>query len=355
MAVAALALQFQLEGDLLVDHIQQGLLQLRTVIHAQALQQLGHVAHRQRLAEDAGRLVGQVQTLQAPVPFPAADVRQRLRAVEQGVVALEFGDVAEQAEHVVRRIAPIAVHRHVGGGDPDHPAARAMVQADDGAAHDAPGLQRDAGRPLFAGERVAVLVHADPVLRRQHRLQAAAVAGDTEDAVGGRVGGNHPQLAVKQDHALVDGLHQQPIARLGLPAAAQIARYGHDAVVALMLEPGRMHFHREAAAVAAHVGDFDDVGFALAQRLPDRVQMIAGEVRVQQLDRLADDLFAWAAIRAHPRLVEIQYYAVLAEDADRIGNRIEQRGVATQGQLAFVHGFLQGLLGRFEQVMQLAG
>ncbi len=141
MSIAALALQLQFEGYLPVDHIQQRLLQQRAIIQAQALQQLGHVAHRQVLAEDAGRLVGEVQALQAAVPLPAADVRQRLRAVEQGVVALELGDVAEQPEYVVRRIAPVAVYRHVRGGDPDHPSARAVVEADDGAAHDAPGLQ----------------------------------------------------------------------------------------------------------------------------------------------------------------------------------------------------------------------
>jgi len=50
-----------------------------------------------------------------------------------------------------------------------------------------------------------------------------------------------------------------------------------------------MHFHREAAAVTTHVGDFDDVGFAPAQRFPDRIEVVAGQVRVEQLDRLADD------------------------------------------------------------------
>ncbi len=169
-----------------------------------------------------------------------------------------------------------------------------------------------------------------------------------------RVGRDDPQLAVEQDHALVDRLHQQPIARLGLPPAAQVTGHRHDAVLALVLEAGRMHLHREAAAIAAHVGDFDDVGLAPMQGFPDRVQVVAGQVRVQQFDRLADDLLTGAAIGTHAGLVEVQHHAAFAEDADRVGDGIEQGGIAAQGQLSLVHRFLQGLLDFLQQAAQVA-
>ncbi|MCY1449699.1 hypothetical protein D9M71_664570 [compost metagenome] len=76
MPVAALALQLQLERYLAVDHVQQRLLQLRAVVQAQAVHQVRHVLQRQLLAEDARGFIGEVQALQAAVPFPPTDVRQ---------------------------------------------------------------------------------------------------------------------------------------------------------------------------------------------------------------------------------------------------------------------------------------
>ena len=74
-----------------------------------------HVAHARRrriAAEHALRFVGQVQRVAAGVPFPAADVGQVLRAVEQRAVALERGDVGEQRQHLVRAVAAGRELRH---------------------------------------------------------------------------------------------------------------------------------------------------------------------------------------------------------------------------------------------------
>ena len=71
------------------------------IVVAQPRQQRFHRLRARLQADDAQRLAGQVQVLAGTVPLPAADMGQRLRAVEQGVVALEFGDVAEQHEHQV--------------------------------------------------------------------------------------------------------------------------------------------------------------------------------------------------------------------------------------------------------------
>src|SRR3546814_5474617 len=64
------------------------------------------------LGEDARRFVGEVEVVAGAVPLPAADVRQRLHAVEQGAVALEFGDVAEHRQHLVRPVGIGRVLRH---------------------------------------------------------------------------------------------------------------------------------------------------------------------------------------------------------------------------------------------------
>ena len=55
-------------------------------------------------AEHALRFVGEVHVLAVGVPFPAADVREVLHAIEQRDVALERGDVGEQRQHLVRMI-----------------------------------------------------------------------------------------------------------------------------------------------------------------------------------------------------------------------------------------------------------
>src|SRR3546814_8400113 len=56
-----------------------------------------------------------------------------------------------------------------------------------------------------------------------------------------------------------------PYTTLFRSPAAEVARHGDDAWAAVVLEVGRMHFHREARAVGAHVGDFDHVAVAAAR------------------------------------------------------------------------------------------
>src|SRR3546814_16002503 len=60
------------------------------------------------------------------------------------------------------------------------------------------------------------------------------------------------------------------LARFGFGAAAEVARHRDQARLSLVFEVGRMHLDREAGAVGAHVGDFDDVAVAAAQRVAER-------------------------------------------------------------------------------------
>jgi hypothetical protein len=61
-------------------------------------------------------------------------------------------------------------------------------------------------------------------------------------------------------------------------AATEVARDRDDAPLAFVDETGRVHFHREARAVGAHVGDLGDVGLAAVERFPDRREVVAGEI-----------------------------------------------------------------------------
>ncbi|MNT11626.1 hypothetical protein D3C72_1465180 [compost metagenome] len=76
VAIAALALQLQAEAAAVFDGVGQRLLQGGAVVAAQAVQQVRHVLKIGRLADDAPRLIGEVQALQATIPLPAADVGQ---------------------------------------------------------------------------------------------------------------------------------------------------------------------------------------------------------------------------------------------------------------------------------------
>ena len=346
VAIATLAGQFQVEAGALLDHPLHRLGQAPAIVVAQPRQQRFHRLRARLQADDAQRLAGQVQVLAGTVPLPAADMGQRLGAVEQGVVALEFGDVAEQQEHMVGLVAATGEHRHRGGRDPQHPLAAGVVQADGGTGYDVAIAQGALDRPLLLGHRLAAFVHDRPFVDMGQQVHAQAGA---EDAVRGRIGRQQAVLAVDQQHALVDGLHQQAVARLGLPAATEVARHRHDALVAGVGEPGRMHLHREAAAVAAHVGHFDDVGFAPVEGFPHRFEVVRRQVRIEGLDRLADDLLAGAVVGADAGLVEVQHDAGFAEDADRVGHRVEQGVVAQARGFTLGQGLVQRVAGLHQQ------
>src|SRR3546814_5727085 len=83
------------------------------------------------------------------------------------------------------------------------------------------------------------------------------------------------------------------------PYTTLFRSHRHQALAAVVLEAGRMHLDREPGAVGAHVGHFDDVGAAAVDGVPDRAEVALGQVRVQQLDRLADDLLARAPVGGH--------------------------------------------------------
>ncbi len=110
-----------------------------------------------------------------------------------------------------------------------------------------------------------------------------------------------------------------------------------------------MHFDREAAAVAAHVGDLDDIGVTTVERLPDRHQVIARQIRVEHVDVLADDLLARPAVGAHAGAIEIHHRPVLGDDADRIGHGVEKIAVALAFGFRAGQRGKQGLAGAGEQ------
>ncbi len=131
------------------------------------------------------------------------------------------------------------------------------------------------------------------------------------------------------DHdALVDLLQQVVVAHLGFAAAAEVARHRHHAAPSVVVEAGRMHFDREPRAVGAHVADFDHVGLAAVERFQHRPHVLLGKVRVEHVDRLADDLVPRPPVGRHPGPVEVEHGAVGGDHADRVGHRVEQRVVA---------------------------
>jgi hypothetical protein len=128
--------------------------------------------------------------------------------------------------------------------------------------------------------------------------------------------------------------------------------------VAIVVEAGRVHFHREARAVGAHVGDFDDVGLAAVQRFPHRSHVIARQLGIEEFDRLADDLFARTLVRGHAGLVDVQDGAVPVDDADRVGHGVEDGAVAVVfdvGRLACFAQCVASLAQQRSEVLRKGG
>ena len=252
---------------------------------------------------------------------------QRLRAVEQRTVALEFGDVAEERGHLRRLAFAGGELRHRGGGQPDQVLALPVIHAQQHAFHHLPGVQRTLRGQFVTLHLAPVLVDDVPAVQRQ-LLAYALVFADPEDAHGRAIAVLHHQLAVVDHDPFVDGLHQFAVAHFREPTGADVACDRDDALASVEVDVGRMHFHREPRAVAPHVGDFDDVGLAAVQRFPDRHQVVARKVRIEHVDVAPDDLLAWPLVGLHAGLVEVQHRAVLGDDADRVGYGVEQVAVA---------------------------
>ncbi len=327
LTVLAAALQFQIEAAAAGGHALHRAAQSPPVRLAQAGQQRVQRVRRLGGAEDPDRLLGQVHAVAGDVPLPAADVGQRLGAIEQRAVALEFGHVAEERGDLRGTVAARQELRHRRDRQPDHLPALAVVHAQQRALDHVAGIQRPLGGQFVAAQFAPVRADHAPVLH-PHLVAGALVLADAEDPHGRAVAIVDVEVVALYHDALVDGFHQLAVAHLGFPARADVARHRDDALAAVEGDVGRMHLDRETAAVAAHVGDLDDVGVTAVERFPYRHQVIARQVRVEDVDVLADDLLARAAISLHAGAVEIHHRTVLGNDADRIRHRVEQVAVA---------------------------
>jgi hypothetical protein len=245
--------------------------------------------------------------------------------------------------------------RHRGHRQPDQLAAVAVIQAEHGAFDDAAGRQGDSGRILVPAEFVAALVD-------HHPLPGAQFVGDAFAAVQRQqahrraVGVDDAQIVVLHDHAAIDQLDQLAETQLGFLAIAEVAGDGDDAALALVDEAGRMHLDRKAGAVAAFVGDLDDVALAAVERFPHRDQVIARQFRIEDMDRLAEDLVADAPVFLGAVAIDLDHRALFVEHGDQVGNRIEggavQAGVIGPGGLVSAAATAQGLGGIAEHAAQ---
>ena len=335
LAVGAHHLYLQVEGAAVADHAFQRVLDRLAV-------RLGHVRYRvferaRRVvaaADDAQRLVGEVDTVSTAVPFPAADACQGLGAQEQGAVALEFGDVREQRDHLVRPVAAGMELRHRRGRDPGELLAAMVVQAQQRAFDDLARGQGAQRRQLAEGGGVAAVVDHQPVVEAQAGGHVQPLV-QPQDAVGRRVGRQHAAVEALEQHALVDGHQQRVVVELGLAAAAEVAGHGDDVVVGAVVVARRMHFHRELAAVAAGVVDLDHVGFVARQGLEHRPHVILRQFGVDGVHQLADELLARPLVGLFTGAVEVDDAAVGGDDADRVGHGVEEAFVAAPHAVGF--------------------
>jgi len=330
-AVGMLAMQLQFEAGALGDAGNRP----RQLFAIRRMQAAQHILERARCAQgtkDALRLRGQVQGVAAAVPLPAADPRELLHAFEQGVVALELGDVAAQAQHHVRALRAGRELRHRSHRQPGQALGAAPVKPDHLAADRGAEPDRPRRGMLLARQRAPVFVDHQPVIPVRLALQVFIVA-QAEHAHAGGVDVVQPAVAVLQGDRLVDAFHQAVVARFRLVAGAEVARHRDHGLAPVVFQRGRMHLHREAGAIGAHVGDFDDVGLAAAQRLQHRRQVVARQVGVEHFDRLADDVLARALVGIDAGLVEVEHGAVVGDDADRVRHGVEQGAVAAVFEL----------------------
>ena len=269
-AIGLRALQLQFEASAVADRFQDPL-QALPVLVQQAGQDVRHRRERTPRTEDPVRLASKIERVADPVPLPTADLRQFLHAVEQRLVALQFGDVAAEAEHHFRTIRARRELRHRGHRQPQQSLRAAPEQADHLAADRLSGGQRARAGMRLERQEAAGLVHHQPVVpvgRAVERL----VATDPVDAACRGVHVMHPAKAILQGDRLVDALDQADVAGLGMMPGAEVAGDRHQRIAAVEDQGGRMHLHREAGAVGAHVGDLDDVGVAAVERFQHRHQ-----------------------------------------------------------------------------------
>ena len=91
------------------------------------------------------------------------------------------------------------------------------------------------------------------------------------------------------------------------------------------------------------------------QGFEHRLHVVGREVGIEHLDRLADDLLARAPVGAFPGAVEVEHDAALVEDADRVGHRVEQRGVAQACALGIDAAVAQGVRRACQQAAGAVG
>jgi hypothetical protein len=323
LAVTPHSLQFELQVAAGAHGLLKCLAQAAAVGFDQAVEQAFDGVGCLVAADDPAGLVGQIKVVASGVPLPAADPGQRLGAREQGAVALECGDVRKHRQHLLRPLVAGQELRHRGDRYPGEAAALAVEEAQHGAVHGAPIACNAGGRQLVGLQLASVFVDHQPVLVGKGPVRTLP-RPDAEQATGSQVRMGDPALRIAHQDRLVDVFHQRAIAQFGVTPAAEVAGHRNDAVAAVEPEVGRMHLDREPAAVGPHVVDLQHIGVAAVEGFPDRLQVVGGQVRIDQVDGLADDVLAGALVGPQPGLVEIEHDAVGVQDADRIGHRIEQ-------------------------------
>ena len=348
VAVAATTLQFEVE----VIAIDEGVFDRGVQALAIGFDHAGlHCIHRCRrdcVAKNADRFVAQIQSISPGIPLPAADVSHGLDAIEQRAVALEFGDVAEQRQHLMRPVGAGSELWHRCHRQPGQLTQAQIMETEYGALGDLARVQGAKGGQLIFLQRVAVLVDHLPTTWVQFVIQGQAFF-DIEQPDCGGVGVDDAIVGVTDDDAFVDDRHQLAVMQLDLGAFAEVACDGQDAGLAVVIKVGRMHLDRIARAISAHVGDFDDAGFPPFELAAQRTEVIPGQVGIQHFDRLADDLLARALVGGDAGLVEVKDGPIPTEDADRIGDCVEQRVVTLPRALGPDGGGMQRIAGLFQQ------
>ena len=217
-----------------------------------------------------------------------------------------------------------------------------VEDAEDLAFDHAPGAAGYHRGQLGDRDRQAVFIDDQPAIRGERGL--GGIAGlEVEDAHRRAVEMGHAAFAILHDDAVVHRFDQLRIAALHVGAAGQVAGDGDDALLALVVDRGRMHLDREARAIGAHVGDLDHVAVAATERIQHRDHVIARQVGVDGFDGLANQVVARAAKQAQAGGVHVEHGAVPIDDADRIGHGIEEALVATLGRVTRRAGFLPGV------------
>ena len=330
------AAQVQIEPGVALDR-PEGLAQERAISGVQTVEQGGHACRSIMPAQDAHRFAGQVQRIAMAIPLPATDLGEFLHAFEQGFVALQRGDVAADHQCAIRCAGAGVVLRHRGDREPIHALAGVLVQADDGVIGGF-SLQQGAGQGIV-GDRQHPTTGVDhrPVFE-SHLRPATCIQRQAIDACRRRVEIQHPAIAIMQGDRHVDDVGQRHQPGFGADAGTQIAGNREDGVTGGADQPCRVHLHREPGAIATHIDGLHDMGFTAVNRLEHGIEVARWQIRIEEVDAMADQVFARAAEGFQSGGVGVEDDAFARDDQGWIGNGIDEG--------AMIDGIERVLMGR---------